>query len=190
VAPYFINESAIEKVKYLSFVYFWFRGTSDSHWSQFNEELHLIYQILGDKLHGSKMKKYLENSPSKLCFQIFLSASNCAKTISNVINRYTRQTSIHGLAALTPSYPAAKCLVTVTCKRKISMRLSKIWCTRFAQAFACVLLHVIDRQVCMSAPTIRASPHLRFVQMKLFPSHLHDILVRNKCSIHTYILYN
>ena len=23
--------------------------------------------------------------------------------------------------------------------------------------------------------------------MKLFPSHLHDILVRNKCSIHTYI---
>ena len=28
---------------------------------------------------------------------------------------------------------------------------------------------------------------LRFMQMKLFPPHLHDILVRNKCSIHTYI---
>ena len=26
--------------------------------------------------------------------------------------------------------------------------------------------------------------------MKLFPSHLHDILVRNKCSIHTYIQIN
>ena len=25
------------------------------------------------------------------------------------------------------------------------------------------------------------------MQMKLFPPHLHDILVRNKCSIHTYI---
>ena len=30
-------------------------------------------------------------------------------------------------------------------------------------------------------------PHLRFVQMMLFPSHLHDILVRNKCSTHPYI---
>ena len=29
-------------------------------------------------------------------------------------------------------------------------------------------------------------PHLRFEKMKLFSSHLHDILVRNKCSIHIY----
>jgi len=36
-----------------------------------------------------------------------------------------------------------------------------------------------------TVPTIRL--HLRFAQMKLFSSHLYDMLVRNKCRMNKYI---